>query len=102
MTKRAVDNYSPGKRIPHCELLADFEYGHSEISEHPEYFKFKLLGAREPYSELTIIMPQPSMAYHSSSSPLSSSSYSTSRAVKRSLTPQLLTEGTLDKSVCTA
>ena len=85
MTKKHVDNYKPGKRIPSCQLSADFESHSAEIKVVPFLYQVKLLGAKEPHNMFTfnIIPAPPSSVKHT----------------KRSLTPPL-TEGILDKALC--
>ena len=87
MTKRHVDSYKPGKRIPSCQLSAYFKYDSAGVKVVPFVYRVKLLGARKPHNmfTFTIIPPPPSSIKHT----------------KRSLTPPL-TEGILDKALCTA
>ena len=84
MTKKHVDNYLPGKRIPNCQLSADLEDDSTEVKVVPFRYRIKLLGAKEPYNKFTIKPPASSIrhdvAHHSSPS-------SAFQTTKRSLTP---------------
>ena len=84
MTKKHVDSYKPGKRIPRCQLSADFENESAEIKLVPFRYQVKLLGAGKSHNMFTIKPPpssvKPGVAHHSSSS-------SVSLPTKRSLTP---------------
>ena len=54
VTKKHVDNYKPGRRIPRCQLSARFT---SEIQVvTPLEHQVRLLGAKEPYDMFAIIL----------------------------------------------
>ena len=80
-----VDNYKPGKRIPRCQLLAEFKFGSPEAEVVPFHYRVNLIGARKPHNKFTII-PSPSGVSHCVRH-LSLSASVWSLATKRSHTP---------------
>ena len=57
VSKKHVDSYQPHKRIPHCELLAEFESATAETRVTPLCHRVKLLGAKQPYNMLILKPP---------------------------------------------
>ena len=80
ISKKHVDSYKPHKRIPHCELSAEFK---SEVGFSPLCYQVKLLGAKEPYNMFTIKPPLTGMGntHRSSLGQSSSTKRSSSQAL---------------------
>ena len=58
VTKKHVDNYQPGKRIPSCQLLAEYDFAGVKVV--PLRYRVKLLGAKEPHDMFTFTVTPPS------------------------------------------
>ena len=80
--KRHVDNYQPGRRIPSCQLDAQYELSSTDSKPVPLRYRVKLLGAKKPHNMFTITIRPPSAGTHHFATGLSSSS--SSSASKRS------------------
>ena len=63
VTKRHVDNYMPGRRIPNCQLSAEFVGLLAELVPL-SYYEVSLIGAKPPHNKFTIRSPSSGMYYN--------------------------------------
>ena len=85
--KRHVDNYQPGRRIPTCQLDAEYELRSTDTKPVPLRYKVMLLGAKGPHNKFTITIrpPMAGARYGAHHLAVGQSSSSTSSGTKRSL-----------------